>query len=178
MVVLDVNLVDIDGFEVCRRMRSEGDETPVIFLTARTHGYDVISGLRIGGDDYVTKPFQLGELSLRLAAILRRSGLRRASEVRVGPIVVRTERHEIAVDDLVVHFTPREYAVLSHLVINADRVVSKGQVAEALVGVSGVDDDRLVETYVSRIRAKLGHHAPLLVTVRGFGYRLRGEPME
>ena len=173
VVVLDVNLPDFDGFEVCRRLRQSGDDTPIVFLTAREQGDDVIRGLRVGGDDYVTKPFQLGELSLRLAAILRRTGQRRDTSVRFGPIAIDQERHEVTLDSVRIDLTPREFAILEYLVINRERIVTKGQIADAITGVSGVNDDRFVETYVSRLRTKFGKHNTLIRTVHRIGYVLR-----
>ncbi|MEM8705957.1 MAG: response regulator transcription factor [Actinomycetota bacterium] len=173
LVVLDVNLPDESGFDLCGRLRAGGDETPVIFLTARDDGVDVVTGLSQGADDYVTKPFQLGELSLRIAAILRRTADLRPAQLRYDRLVVEEDAGRVSWAGEEIKLTPREFAVLRHLLVNRERVVTKAQVAEAVWGVAGVSDDNLVETYVSRLRNKLGDAGALIETVRGFGYSLR-----
>ncbi|MEM9468181.1 MAG: response regulator transcription factor [Actinomycetota bacterium] len=173
LIVLDVNLPDENGFALCRRLRSAGLDTPVVFLTARDDGVDVVEGLSSGADDYVTKPFQLGELSLRIAAILRRTVDLRPAQLRYEQLVVDEDAHRVRYADDEIKLTPREFAVLRHLLVHRERVVSKSQVAEAVWGMAGVGDDNLVETYVSRLRNKLGPGASLIETVRGVGYSLR-----
>ena len=173
IVVLDVNLPDRNGFELCRRLRLDGIDTPVIFLTARDDAIDVVEGLSSGADDYVTKPFQLGELSLRIAAILRRTADLRPAQLRYERLTVDEDAHRVHYAGDEVKLTPREFAVLRHLLVNRERVISKAQVAEAVWGMAGVGDDNLVETYVSRLRNKLGAGGRLIETVRGVGYSLR-----
>ncbi|MEM8705284.1 MAG: response regulator transcription factor [Actinomycetota bacterium] len=173
LIVLDVNLPDGTGFDLCGRLRDAGDQTPVIFLTARDDSVDVVTGLSQGADDYVTKPFQLGELSLRIAAILRRTADLRPAQLRYDQLVVEEDAGRVSWSGDEVKLTPREFAVLRHLLVNRERVVSKAQIAEAVWGVAGVGDDNLVETYVSRLRNKLGDGGSLIETVRGFGYSLR-----
>lgn len=173
LIVLDVNLPDESGFELCGRLREQGNETPVIFLTARDDSTDVMTGLSQGADDYVTKPFQLGELSLRIGAILRRTAGLRPAQLRYDELVVEEDAGRATWAGAEVKLTPREFAVLRYLLVHRERVVPKAQIAEAVWGVAGVGDDNLVETYVSRLRNKLGDGGRLIETVRGFGYALR-----
>ena len=173
LIVLDVNLPGESGFALCRRLRDAGLETPVVFLTARDDGVDVVEGLSSGADDYVTKPFQLGELSLRIAAILCRTVDLRPAQLRYERLVVDEDAHRVHYAGDEVKLTPREFAVLRHLLVNRERVIAKAQVAEAVWGMAGVGDDNLVETYVSRLRNKLGAGGALIETVRGVGYTLR-----
>lgn len=172
-IILDVNLPDDDGFSICAQLRADGIETPIIFLTARDQPEDVMEGLRLGGDDYVRKPFQLGELSLRLQAVLRRTSRTDPVELRCGDLLMNDKAHRITWKNEAVQLTPREYSVLRHLLLNRDRVLSKSQIAAAVWGASDVGDDNLIETYVSRLRTKLGDAAVLVETVRGIGYALR-----
>ncbi|MEM9200488.1 MAG: response regulator transcription factor [Actinomycetota bacterium] len=178
LIVLDVNLPDGDGFALCRRLRDDGVQTPVLFLTARDDNLDVIEGLSSGGDDYVTKPFQLSELSLRIAAILRRTADVRPAQLRYERLVLDEDAHRVRYADADIKVTPREFEVLRHLLVHQERAVSKSHIAAAVWGASGVGDENLVETYVSRLRSKLGVGGALIATVRGVGYSLRtAEPV-
>ncbi len=176
LVVLDVNLPDIDGFEVCRRIRRDGLDTPVIFLTARDDIDDLRTGFRFGGDDYLTKPFSLDELSLRIEAILRRvrgSGdlPRRLS---VGPLVLDEDAHRVWVDEDEVQLSPTEFRLLHYLMLNRDRVLSKGQILDYVWEYDFGGNGNVVETYISYLRNKLHtDEVKLIHTVRSVGYVLR-----
>jgi two-component system OmpR family response regulator len=173
LVVLDVNLPDLDGFEVCRRLRRDGHEMPVIFLTARDALEDLRSGFRQGGDDYLTKPFSLEELGLRIEALLRRAG-GDGSGSRIlsnGNLTIDEEAHQVRVNDLEIQLSPTEYRLLRYLMLNRDRVLSKDQILDYVWEYDFGGNAGIVETYVGYLRRKLGEGR--IHTVRGFGYVLR-----
>jgi len=178
IIVLDVMLPDLDGFTVARRLREAQDSPLVLFLTAKDAVSDRISGLTAGGDDYVTKPFSLEEVVLRLRAILRR--VRPATEevddgvLRYADLELDEEAHLVRRAGRAIHLSPTEFSLLRYLMINAERVVSKGQILERVwdFGVDG--DSRIVESYISYLRRKIDAEGrPLIHTLRGLGYRLQ-----
>ena len=176
LVVLDVNLPDIDGFEVCRRIRRDGVDVPVIFLTARDGADDIRAGFVGGGDDYLTKPFSLEELSLRIEAILRRAGGREEVGHRItcGDVVLDEDSHQVFVDGAEIELSPTEFRLLRYLMLNQGRVLSKLQILEYVWEYDFDGQAGVVETYISYLRKKLGPSvAESLRTVRGVGYVLR-----
>ncbi|ROO86705.1 two-component system OmpR family response regulator [Actinocorallia herbida] len=176
LVVLDVMLPDLDGFETARRLRGSGRDVPIVFLTARDAVEDRITGLTAGGDDYVTKPFSLEELVLRIKAVLRRvSGGGVAGErLRCGDLVLDEDSHEAWRGDRPIELSPTEFKLLRYLMENAGRVVSKGQILDRVWKYDFSGDSRIVETYVYYLRKKIDLTGPPLIhTVRGVGYRLR-----
>ncbi len=180
LIVLDVMLPDIDGFEVCRRLRADGDFVPVIFLTARDAEDDRVTGFIRGGDDYVTKPFSLEELTLRIGALLRRTRARADSaeehRLRYRDIEMDEDRHQVWRAGTQVHLSPTEFRLLRYLLLNAERVLSKQQILDHVWQYDFNGDDNVVETYVSYLRRKVDvGHEKLIRTVRGFGYTLRTE---
>ena len=132
LVVLDVNLPDLDGFEVCRRLRRDGHDMPVIFLTARDEIEDLRTGFRQGGDDYITKPFSLEELGLRIEALLRRTrgGASEPRRITNGDLMIDEDAHQVFVGDEQVALSPTEYRLLRYLMLNRDRVLSKDQILD------------------------------------------------
>ncbi len=176
LVVLDVNLGDMDGFEVCDQLRRDGHQIPVIFLTARDQPEDLRSGFRRGGDDYLTKPFSLEELGLRIEALLRRSRAAHAEGARivVDRLVLDEDAHAVSWDGRDVDLSPTEFRLLRYLMLNEARVVSKMQILDYVWEYDFEGDARIVETYISYLRKKLGSEAAELIrTVRGVGYVLR-----
>ncbi|HJU51785.1 MAG TPA: response regulator transcription factor [Acidimicrobiia bacterium] len=176
LVVLDVNLPDLDGFEVCRRLRRDGHEMPVIFLTARDGLDDLRSGFRQGGDDYLTKPFSLEELGLRIEALLRRSRGDANEPRRIinGDLVIDEDAHQVWVGSEQVMLSPTEYRLLRYLTLNRDRVLSKDQILDYVWQYDFGGNAGIVETYIGYLRRKLGDSvANRIETVRGFGYVLR-----
>ena len=175
LIVLDVNLPDVDGFEVCRRMRRDGFNTPVIFLTARDAADDLRTGFTGGGDDYLTKPFRLEELSLRIEAILRRTRSGVADDrLTYGALVLDEHGHQVLVGDAEIELSPTEFRLLRYLMLNRERVLSKLQILEYVWEYDFDGNAGVVETYISYLRKKLGPEAAEWVrTVRGFGYMLR-----
>jgi two-component system, OmpR family, response regulator len=177
-VVLDVMMPDLDGFEVCRQMRSEGLNVGVLFLTAKDGMDDKVAGLTIGGDDYMTKPFSLEELVARLRALLRRIGVVEIDtddeKIRFADLELNEATHEVHRAGHLLEMSPTEFQLLRYLLINADRVVSKAQILDHVWQYDFRGDAGIVETYISYLRKKVdSFDPPLIHTVRGVGYRLR-----
>ena len=178
LVVLDVMMPGIDGFEVVRRLRAEGTRVPVLFLTARDDKADAITGLTVGGDDYVTKPFSLGEVVARIRALLRRSGYVAPEVVTdrltFADIELDDEAHEVFKAGERVELYPTEFNLLRYLMENPGRVLSKAQILDHVWNYDFGGEANVVETYVSYLRRKVDTTEPrLLHTVRGVGYVLR-----
>ena len=178
LVVLDVMLPDVDGFEVARRLRSNGRAVPVLFLTARDAVEDRISGLTVGGDDYVTKPFSLEEVVLRIRAILRRCQVDQApaeaAVLRYADLELDEDAHEVRRSGRRIDLSPTEFKLLRYLLTNAGRVVSKAQILDRVWSYDFGGEGRIVESYVYYLRRKIDNSGPPLIhTVRGVGYALR-----
>jgi two-component system OmpR family response regulator len=178
LIVLDVMLPDLNGFEVQRRLNDRGMRIPVLFLTARDATEDKVRGLTVGGDDYVTKPFSLEELVARIRAILRRAGAVTAGDADgrlvFDDLVMDDVGHEVTRGGEPVDLTPTEYALLRYFLLNPRRVLSKEQILDHVWHYDFGGDASIVETYVSYLRKKLDTGGPrLLHTVRGVGYVLR-----
>jgi two-component system OmpR family response regulator len=175
LIVLDVMLPDLDGFEVCRRLRSDGVRVPVLFLTARDGTEDKVRGLTLGGDDYVTKPFSLEEVVARVRAILRRaSGDMPTSVLRFADLEMDEDAHVVRRANTAVDLSPTEYKLLRYLLVNSGRVVTRAQILDHVWEYDFGGEATVVETYVSYLRKKLDPLGePLIKTVRGVGYALR-----
>jgi len=178
LVVLDVMMPDMDGFDVVRRLRSEGAAVPVLFLTARDATEDKVTGLTLGGDDYVTKPFSLEEVLARIRAVLRRTGARTAgsesSRLRLADIELDDDTHEVWKAGELVALSPTEFKLLRYFLQNPNRVLSKAQILDHVWNYDFGGDANVVESYVSYLRRKIDTTEPrLLHTLRGVGYVLR-----
>lgn len=176
LMVLDVMLPDIDGFRVTRRLREDGIRVPVLFLTARDAVDDKVSGLTVGGDDYVTKPFALAEVVARIRAILRRTGDEAASTptLRFHDLVLDEDSHDVFRSGQPVQLSATEFRLLRFFMQNPRRVLSKSQIIDHVWHYDFGGDVAIVETYVSYLRKKLDRLGPPLIqTVRLVGYRLR-----
>jgi two-component system OmpR family response regulator len=181
LVILDVMLPDIDGFEVCRRMRQDGNHTPVLFLTARDTTADTVRGLTLGGDDYMQKPFSLEELVARAGAVLRRAGQARADTavLECADLRLDDDAHRVTRGGEDISLSPTEYNLLRYLLLNQGRVVSKLQILDHVWHYDFGGEYGIVETYVGYLRRKLdtaadGSSRPgLIQTIRGVGYVLR-----
>jgi two-component system OmpR family response regulator len=176
IVLLDVMLPDLDGFEVLKRLRADEITTPVVFLTARDTPADAVRGLTAGGDDYVAKPFSLEELVARVRAVLRRSrGEVTASRIlRFSDLEMDDDRRTVTRGGTLVELSRTEYELLRYLMENAERVMSKSMILSHVWHYDFGGDSTVVETYVSYLRKKLDPLGPPLIqTVRGFGYTLR-----
>ena len=178
LILLDVMLPDGDGFDVVRTLRSSGPWVPVIFLTARTAVQERVTGLTLGGDDYVTKPFSLDEVTARIRAVLRRSGPGRPrSRLVVADLELDEDSHEVRRGDRVVALTPTEFRLLRFLMLNAGRVLSRAQILAHVWDYSVRGDGTVVEPCVSYLRRKVDQTEPKLIhTIRGVGYVLRIPP--
>jgi two-component system OmpR family response regulator len=177
IVVLDVMLPDLDGFEVYRRLANGSAPAPVLFLTARDSTEDRVHGLTLGADDYVGKPFSLEELVARVRAVLRRTrgGQDDGAVLRYADLELDEDAHEVMRGDRLIQLTPTEFNLLRYLLANAGRVVSKAQILDHVWRYDFGGDSSVVETYISYLRKKVdgGGEEPLIQTVRGFGYSLR-----
>jgi two-component system OmpR family response regulator len=176
LVVLDVMLPDLDGFQVQQRLAERGERIPVLFLTARDATEDKVRGLTIGGDDYLTKPFSLEELVARIRAVLRRVGERSPERSRLAfaDLVMDEDAHEVTRGGAALDLTPTEFALLRFLLLNPRRVLSKDQILDHVWHYDFGGDASIVETYISYLRKKVDTVEPRLIhTVRGVGYTLR-----
>ncbi|MEO7125594.1 MAG: response regulator transcription factor [Nakamurella sp.] len=179
LIILDIMLPDFDGLEVMRRVRAAGVDAGVVFLSARDTPADKVAGLTAGGDDYVTKPFGLEELAARVSAVLRRvrpesvtDEVMRVADLSLDPATYQVDRAGTQVE-----LAPTEYKMLRYLMINANVVLSRQQLLDAVWGTDFYGDDSVVATYISYLRRKIDVDGlePLIHTHRGFGYVLRGE---
>jgi two-component system OmpR family response regulator len=178
VIVLDVMLPDLDGFEVCRRLRADGSRTPVLFLTARDATEDKVRGLTLGGDDYLVKPFSLEELVARVQAVLRRAGFAEADDtvLRCADLEMDDDAHRVTRAGRAVALSPTEYNLLRYLLLNQGRVLSKAQILDHVWQYDFGGDGGVVETYIGYLRRKLDNVEPRLIhTIRGVGYTLRLE---
>jgi two-component system OmpR family response regulator len=177
LVVLDIMLPDHDGLEVMRRLRRDGMDVPVVFLTAREDTRDKVAGLELGGDDYVTKPFSLEELVARVRAVLRRAegnGAADPERLVFADLELDQATHEVRRAGVPITLTATEFKLLRYFLLNPRRVLSKAQLLEHVWDYDFVGEGTVVETYISYLRRKLGGTGPpLLHTVRGAGYALR-----
>jgi two-component system OmpR family response regulator len=180
LIVLDVMLPDIEGIEVCARLRDRGVRTPVLFLTARDATVDKLAGL-VHGDDYVTKPFSLDELVARIRAVLRRTVLDESNDegqLRFSDLVVDPHTHEVWRGNQPIDLTATEFNLLHYLIVHARQVLSKGQILNAVWDDGFAGDSNIVEIYISYLRKKVDcFDPPLIHTIRRVGYSLR-EPRQ
>jgi len=169
-VVLDVGLPEIDGTEVCRRLRADGDWVPVLFCTARDDEIDRVLGLELGADDYITKPFSPREVVARVKAVVRRAdGPAATPLLELGRVVVDRDAHKVRADGEEVELTATEFDLLVHLMRHPGRVLSREQLLSEVWGYAAVVGTRTVDVHVAQVRAKLGDASPIR-TVRGVGY--------
>jgi two-component system OmpR family response regulator len=177
VVVLDVMLPDFNGFEVLRRMRADSPVLPVLFLTAKDAVEDRIAGLTAGGDDYVTKPFSLEEVVLRLRALLRRTGVTDAdagARLIVGDLSLNEETREVERGGVAIDLTATEFELLRYLMANPRRVLSKAQILDRVWSYDFGGQANIVELYISYLRKKIdAGRAPMIHTMRGAGYVLK-----
>lgn len=187
LVVLDVMLPDMDGFTVTRRMRERGQHVPVLFLTARDDTTDKVTGLTVGGDDYVTKPFSLEEVVARIRAVLRRTAPAAPEDpvLRYADLELDEDAREVRRGGRTIDLSPTEFALLRYLVLNAGRVLSKAQILDHVWQYDWGGDGSIVESYISYLRRKVDRlpdgvageqPVPLIHTRRGVGYVLRLPP--
>jgi two-component system, OmpR family, response regulator len=176
LILLDVMLPDVDGNEVCRRLRQQGEQVPIVFLTARDTTEDKVEGLGMG-DDYVTKPFSIEELMARVGAILRRAREIVAGDTNIltfADLTMHINTHEVWRRERSIELTATEFNLLRYLLENARRVISKSEILDNVWGYGFQGDANIVETYVSYLRKKVDENeVPLIHTIRRVGYTLR-----
>jgi two-component system OmpR family response regulator len=173
LLIIDINMPLMDGFELVERLRSTGDNTPALMLSARADRVDVTRGLTLGADDYVTKPFGLEELLLRVKAILRRSQISTSSgtDLTCGPIKVDEVSHTVTFADELVDLSPTEFRLLQVLVENKNRVLSKSLLLDEVWGITFESESTVADTYISYLRKKLHRDGfEGIKTVRGVGF--------
>jgi two-component system OmpR family response regulator len=176
VIVLDVMLPDIDGFEVARRLAGARTGVPILFLTARDATEDIVHGLTVGGDDYMTKPFSLEELVARIRTVLRRSGhgVERSPRLVFGDLELDEDTREVSRGGRPIELTATEFRLLRYLMLNPRRVLTRSQLLDHVWQYDFGGDARVLETYISYLRKKVDvEEPPLIHTVRGFGYALR-----
>lgn len=175
LIVLDVMMPELDGFEVLRRLRDSGSKTPVIFLSARDSTDDRVRGLTEGGDDYMVKPFAIAELVARVQLRLQQAGkTQEAVVLRCADLALDTEAHRVTRSGETVDLSPTEYKLLHYLLLNTGRVLSRSQLLEHVWEYDFDGDSSVVDTYISYLRRKLDQIEPKLIhTIRGVGFCLR-----
>ena len=174
LLILDLNMPKIDGLVLLEKVRSSGDQTPALLLTARREKDEVHQGFRVGADDYVTKPFSIEELALRVAAILRRTRAEEGSNIlRCGPISINEDQHLVMHEDEIIELSPTEYNLLHYLVERKNKVIRKDALLNAIWGIDFENNSTVVETYISYLRKKL-HRGGFegIKTVRGVGFQI------
>jgi two-component system OmpR family response regulator len=174
LYILDINMPKIDGLVLLEKARLTGDQTPALLLSARREKDDVHQGFRAGADDYVTKPFSIEELALRVEAILRRtSNLQSTNILRCGPIAIDVDQHLVTHDEEIVELSPTEYNLLHYLIERKNKVIQKDALLNAVWGIDFENNSTVVETYISYLRKKL-HHKGFegIKTVRGVGFQI------
>jgi DNA-binding response OmpR family regulator len=174
LVVLDLGLPRLGGGDLLRQLRTRGDDTPVLILTARDTVSDRVSGLDAGADDYLVKPFDLDELTARIRALLRRAGGRATPLLHHGTLEVDPAAHRVTLDGQPVELSPREFAILAELLENRGRVLSRERLENSLYGWSGEVESNAVEVHIHHLRKKLG--SELIRTIRGVGYMVEKQP--
>ena len=174
LLILDLNMPKIDGLVLLEKVRNSGDQTPALLLTARREKDEVHQGFRVGADDYVTKPFSIEELALRVAAILRRTRAEEGSNIlRCGPISINEDQHLVMHEDEIIELSPTEYNLLHYLVERKNKVIKKDALLNAIWGIDFENNSTVVETYISYLRKKL-HRGGFegIKTVRGVGFQI------
>ena len=173
IMIIDINMPLMDGFELVERLRKIGNDVPVLMLSARADRVDVTRGLTLGADDYVTKPFGLEELVLRVRAILRRSqsALLSSTSISCGPIVVDDQSHTVKFNEDIVELSPTEYRLLQVLIENKNRVLTKATLLDDVWGITFESESTVVDTYISYLRKKLHNDGFAgIKTIRGVGF--------
>ena len=172
IVILDIGLQGIDGYETLRRLRAQGSKLPVLMLTARDAVDDRVRGLEGGADDYLVKPFALSELVARVRVLLRRSQSRLSEQLTLGRLRMDLDARRVYINDAPIDLAAREWSVLEYLLTRADKVVAKEQILQAIAGWDESISENAIEVYVSRLRGKIESGGVHIRTVRGFGYLL------
>jgi two-component system alkaline phosphatase synthesis response regulator PhoP len=185
LIVLDIMLPGMDGMEVCKKLRMERINTPILMLTAKDEEFDKILGLELGADDYMTKPFSPREVVARVKAILRRSGQQQEQEtnqsdeqmITIGQLVIYPEKYEVLFNGNRLELTPKEFELLQYMASHPGRVMTRDQLLNAVWNYDFVGDSRIVDVHISHLREKIEEDTKqpkYIKTVRGLGYKLEG----
>ncbi|MGM0499451.1 MAG: response regulator transcription factor [Bacillota bacterium] len=179
VLILDIMLPDEDGWEFCQRIRPEF-ELPIIFLSAKDESTDKITGLELGADDYITKPFSPREVVARIKAVLRRyqNDSETANSIQFGSLIINKEEHFIKYNDDIIELTPKEFSLLWHLAKNPKKVFRRENLLKAVWGYDYFGDVRTVDTHIKSLRQKLGEAAEAIETVWGVGYKFEAKKLE
>jgi two-component system OmpR family response regulator len=175
LLIIDINMPLMDGFDLVERLRTQNDLTPVLMLSARSDRADITRGLSLGADDYVTKPFGLEELLLRVKAILRRTSKVSATSTTLscGPITLNEETHQVTFDSDIVDLSPTEFRLLAILLENKGRVLTKSVLLDDVWGITFESETSVVDTYISYLRKKLHRDGfEGIKTIRGVGFQI------
>ena len=175
LIVLDLGLPDMDGLDVLRSIRKQKIALPILILTARDGVTDRIAGIRLGADDYLTKPFDLGELEARIHALIRRCYGGFSHRIEVGRLVLDTQTHQILADGQLLELSAREVALLEILILQAGKVVSKDRISQRLASTNEALADNAIEVYIHRLRKRLEPYQAVIRTIRGLGYLLEAK---
>ncbi len=182
LVVLDIMLPGMSGTEVLKQVRNDPQlaQIPVVMLTARTEEADVVAGLQLGADDYVTKPFSMSVMMARIEAVLRRRGVKDSgsSQLTAGPIRINRDTHQVSVNNKNVTLTLTEFRILAAIVASRGRILTRSQLIDRGIGPDAVVTDRTIDVHLASLRSKLGKARKYIQTVRGVGYRLATEEYE
>lgn len=178
VVVLDLMLPVIDGFEVARRLRSDGNQTPILMLTARDAVLDIVKGLDLGADDYLTKPFSFDVFLARLRSVARRSSAPRPTALQVDDLVLNPASHQVTRGEREVHLSPTEFRLLELLMRRSGRVVPRDAIVEAVWDLDHEVEENTLDTFIRLLRSKIDreHDHKLIQTIRGIGYTIRENP--
>jgi two-component system OmpR family response regulator len=177
VIILDLGLPDLNGRQVCERLRKMGIETPILMLTAMDTVQDKVTGLRAGADDYMTKPFAFEELLARIETLMRRRGGEiklESKELQIANLILNGATHEVRRGDVVIELTPKEFALLEFFMRMPGKMLSRTRILEQVWGYSADPLTNVVDVYIRQLRRKIDddHDLKLLKTVRGFGYKL------
>jgi len=174
IIILDVNLPGIGGFELARRIRANGITTPILFLTAQDSLADKVTGFEVGADDYLAKPFQFIELDVRIKALRRRSNISQSSELKYGNLTLILPTQRVTIGDKAILLSPREFSLIVFLLLSPDVIFSRRQILDEIWGGSDFVDLNIVDQYVSYLRKKIDKELgfSLIETIRGVGYRI------
>lgn len=172
LVILDVMLPGKDGYDVCREVRQQKPDLPIIMLTSRSHEAEKVLGLELGADDYVTKPFSPLELRARIKALLRRSAVKESTQYRFGNFILDLERFELKEGERIIELTALEFKLLGALIRNTGHVLNRDQILDLVWGSNAVLTDRVIDTHIANLRKKLeSSGSQHISSIRGIGYR-------
>jgi DNA-binding response OmpR family regulator len=177
VIILDVMLPGMTGFDVARQLRHSGSQVPILMLTARDAVADIVKGLNVGADDYLTKPFAFEELLARLQAVSRRGPVERLPQLKIADLVLDPATHTVARSGKPIHLTKTEYSLLEYMMRHAGRVLERNTIMESVWGFEGEIENNTLDAFLRLLRKKIdsGHRTKLIHTIRGVGYVIREE---